>query len=126
MADTIEADSVAVRLSRIEMILERLVKLVEGNGKVGLVDRMGTIEECFEYMTRSNLPVRLDMLELSVNDHHRKSAEQEAEEKEKNAMRLQDLREAEKQRKEFWGKVALAVITMILANVGAIVIGLLK
>lgn len=99
-----------VRIDRLENAIQRVLKTMEGNGKLGLVDRVAKLEAVMTAVNESNIVKRLGDLETSVNNHQVNES-----------ARLHADAEAEKERKDFWRKVALATITMVITNVGAII-----
>ena len=93
------ADSTA----RLEVKVEDLVKTVKGNGQPGLVHRVTLLEHGF-------------------GEHDRNQMKKETQEKDIKAGEIK-----KKERKiDFGTKVLLAVIGMILSNVGVLIFSLLK
>lgn len=76
--------------------VEELLKIIKGNGKMGLVERMSCAE-------RDVRDARLDINEL-----------------------VAAAKERDRQRAEFWRKVWLAVIVLVISNIGVIITILAK
>lgn len=76
--------------------VEELLKLVKGNGKTGLIDRVSCVE------------------------HNVKDARRDI-----NEM-IEAAKERDRQRSAFWQKVWLAVVVLIISNIGIIITILAK
>lgn len=81
----------------------RLLRLVEGNGKIGLVEQA------------NKNATRIDTLSASLDvhlDEHKK---------------LHELNSAaEKERKEFWNKITVGAVLLMLTNIGAIITSIIE
>ena len=91
-----EITGVKVSVAKMEVHVADLYKEVKGNGKPGLIQRMNDIENCF-------------------GDHAKNQEKSETTE-----------RESKKNKVDFGSKVWLAVIVMIISNIGAILFSLFK
>jgi hypothetical protein len=105
-------DPILERLVRVEILLEKMVKLIEGNGRPGLAEEFDTVKALLtEHMAqhkRDDVAGQLIITEAKMNTHLSNGA-------------LHRDPGAEKERKEFWGKIQLAVVGMIVTNIGIIV-----
>ena len=87
-----EYQDLVIRLERLEIAVKATNKLLEGNGKDGLIDRVSALEK------------------ISIAD----------------SVRLHMNEDAEKERRAFWRSVKIAVITLLLSNIGTLLVTLLK
>jgi hypothetical protein len=106
---------IAVELSNMRIAIERLCRLVEGNGKPGLIDRMNSIEHGFDFMNRANLVARVDMLEIVVTKHHDKA----------DVASTKTTADAANKR-DIIVKILMVFVGVIISNVGIIVMELIK
>lgn len=98
-----KVNSIAVITAKMEVQVADLYKEVKGNGKPGLLQRMNDLENCFEqHKIEQNK-------EREVQDGIKK------EEKEKKNRKI-----------DFTTKILLAIIGMILSNVGVLIFSLFK
>jgi len=88
--------SIDTRLAVIETTVTRLDKAMHGNGKPGLSDRV----QCVEHLVDNHL--------AEYKEH------------------IQNRNDSEKARREFWNRVVLAIIAMVVSNIGTIIFALFK
>lgn len=77
-------------LQNLEKDVQEILRMLKGNGKVGLMDRVSAIENDMQVLR-----------ERHKNEDRRKDIEEQS-------------------RKEFWQKIAAGIILMVVSNIGLI------